>query len=152
MDDLQQLEQWAAPLLERLQPGARRALARELGVILRRSQQQRIAQQRNPDGSAYAPRKREKRLRDKAGRIKRGAMFEKIRLPKHLRVHTDASGVWVGFTGRVARIARVHQEGDRDYVNSQGLMVLYERRRLLGFSTADREMIRERLIEHLTAT
>src|SRR5260363_336760 len=47
----------------RLQPSARRRLARTLAVALRRSQQSRIAAQRNPDGSAFAPRKARAPLR-----------------------------------------------------------------------------------------
>lgn len=152
MDELQQLEQWAGPLLEKLQPAERRSLTRALGVDLRRSQQQRIAQQSDPDGAAYAPRKREKRLRDKAGRIKRGAMFEKIRQAKHLKVQSDANQVAIGFTGRVARIARVHQEGLSDRVSRDGPRIRYERRQLLGFSAADRELIRDRLLAYLTTS
>jgi len=150
VDDLQQLEQWVAPMLAKLQPGERRSLARAIGVELRRSQQQRIAQQRNPDGNAYVPRKREKRLRDKAGRIKRGAMFERIRLAKHFKVQTDADQIAVGFLGRVARIARVHQEGLTDRVSREGPSVRYERRQLLGFTARDRSRIRDQLIDHLT--
>src|SRR5260363_398366 len=50
-------EAWMGARLARLQPSARRRLARTLAVALRRSQQSRIAAQRNPDGSAFAPRK-----------------------------------------------------------------------------------------------
>ncbi|MGH8076836.1 MAG: phage virion morphogenesis protein [Lysobacter sp.] len=148
MDELTQLEQWAGPLLAKLQPGERRTLARAIGVELRRSQQQRIAQQRGPDGSAYAPRKRKKQLRDKAGRIKRDAMFAKIRQAGHLKLKTDADQIAIGFTGRVARIARVHQEGLVDRVSRGGLTVRYERRQLLGFTAAERERIRDLLMTH----
>lgn len=149
MDDLHQLEQWASPLLAKLQPAARRTLARAIGAELRRSQQQRIAQQRNPDGSAYAPRKGEKRLRDKVGRIKRGAMFERIRQAKHLKVQTDADQIAIGFMGRVARIAHVHQEGLTDRVSRDGPSVRYERRQLLGFTATERGHIRDLLLDHL---
>ncbi|WP_255213944.1 phage virion morphogenesis protein, partial [Burkholderia pseudomallei] len=56
-DDLQALERWAGGLLAKLSPAARRQLLRELGRDLRRAQQSRVAAQRNPDGSAYEPRK-----------------------------------------------------------------------------------------------
>jgi phage virion morphogenesis protein len=147
MDDLEQLEAWVAPLLANTAPAQRRALARRIGAELRRSQQQRIAQQRNPDGSPYAARK--PRLRDKAGRIKRAAMFARIRQTKHLKVRADADQITVGFFGRVARIARVHQEGLADRVSADGPRVRYERRELLGFTSAERERIRELLIEQL---
>jgi len=148
MADLEQLEQWAAPLLENLQPGDRRSLARRIGVALRRSQQQRIGAQQNPDGTAYAPRKAQ-RMRDRAGEIKRGAMFKRIRQAKHLRLQADPSQVSLGFFGRVARIARVHQEGLSDRASRNGEPVRYERRELLGFTDRDREMIRDILLEHL---
>ena len=147
MDDVEQLEQWLKPVLERLAPAARRTLARRIGIDLRRSQQQRIAAQRDPDGAAYAPRKT--RAREKAGRIKRAAMFAKIRQSKHLRVQANADAVSVGFLGRVARIARVHQEGLSDRVSPDGPMARYERRQLLGFTSAERERIRELLIEQI---
>ena len=147
MDDLQQLEGWAGPLLAKLQPGARRRLARAVGTALRRSQVQRIREQRNPDGSAYAPRKR-----SQAGQIKRRAdrMFQGLTKAKHFKVEASEQAVAVGFLGRVARIARVHQEGLSDRVTANGPTVRYERRELLGFTDAERQSIRDLLIEHLT--
>ena len=149
MADLEQLEEWAGPLLEKLQPGERRALARRIGVAVRRSQQSRIAAQQNPDGTRFAPRKPQ-RMRDRAGEIKRGAMFKRIRQAKHLRIQVDQSGASIGFFGRVARIARVHQEGLSDRPSRNGQPVRYERRELLGFTASDRELIRDLLLVHLT--
>lgn len=58
-DPLQQLEDWAAPLLFHLLSQDEQArLARTIARDLIRSQKQRIAQQRNPDGTPYAPRKK----------------------------------------------------------------------------------------------
>lgn len=147
MDDLQQLETWAAPLLAKLESSQRRALARTIGVSLRRSQTQRIRSQQNPDGSAYAPRKR-----DKAGAIKRqrDRMFQRITTARHFQVKADERGVAVGFLGRVARIALVHQEGRTDRVAPGGPSIRYDRRELLGFTSAEREAIRDLLVEHLT--
>lgn len=148
-DDLQQLEDWAAPLLRCLQPAERARLSRTIGTSLRRSQQRRIAAQKNPDGSAFTPRKPPSEKRAKAGRIKRKAMFAKIRQAKHLRVRSSAKDVSVGFMSRVSRIARVHQEGLSDTVTRGGPRVTYERRRLLGFSPADVEQVRDLIIDHL---
>jgi len=103
--DLQRLENWVAPLLQQLQPAQRSRLARAVGTALRRSQQQRIAAQKDPDGSPYAARRNPPSRRAKAGRIKRGAMFAKIR-----QARANPNEVAVGFTGRVSRIAMVHQE------------------------------------------
>ena len=146
MEDLQQLEGWAGPLLAKLQPAARRRLARTVGTALRRSQVQRIREQRNPDGSAYAPRKRAQ-----AGQIKRRAdrMFQGLTKAKHFKVEASEHAVAVGFLGRVARIARVHQEGLSDRVTAGGPTVRYERRELLGFTDAERQTILDCLIEHL---
>lgn len=148
MDDLQQLEGWVGPLLAKLQPAARRRLARVVGTALRRSQVQRVREQRNPDGSAYAPRKRAQ-----AGQIKRRAyrMFQGLTKAKHFKVQASDQDVAVGFLGRVARIARVHQEGLSDRVTAGGPTVRYERRELLGFTDAERQMIRDLLLEHWTA-
>lgn len=56
-DSLVALEEWVAPLLEKLKPAERGKLARKIGMELARSQRTRIGQQRNPDGSPFAPRK-----------------------------------------------------------------------------------------------
>ncbi|MEI2454572.1 phage virion morphogenesis protein [Lysobacter firmicutimachus] len=147
MSDLEALEQWAAPLVAALSPAARRGLLRALALDLRRSQQQRIARQQNPDGSAYTPRRR---LHDeRGGRIRRRAMFQRIRQARHLKATVEGGGVRVGYTGRVARIARVHQDGGIDAVRPGGALARYARRQLLGFSPADRDRLRERLVAHL---
>ncbi len=146
-DDLQHLDDWLTPLLENVGPAARRALARDLARDLRRSQQQRIAAQLNPDGSRYAPRKAA--LRDRKGSVRRGAMFSKIRRPAYLRVEASPGEASVGFAGRVARIASVHQLGLRDRVRPGGPEVQYAARRLLGLTGAERDAIRERVLQAL---
>ena len=147
-DNLRALEDWAGAMLAKLEPGARRQLNQQIGRELRRSQQQRIAAQRNPDGSAFAPRK-PRQLRAKKGRIKR-QMFAKLRQAKHLKVQSSADAIAIGFMGRVARIARVHQYGLRDRPERGQADVQYDRRELLGFTDADLDLIRDRLLEHLT--
>ncbi len=148
-DNLSALEDWAGALLARLEPGARRQLNQQIGRELRRSQQQRVASQRNPDGTAYAPRKPRK-LRGKVGRIKR-QMFSKLRQARHLKLRSTADAIAVSFMGRVARIARVHQYGLRDRPERGQAEVQYERRELLGFTDADLELIRDQLLQHLTS-
>ena len=148
MDDLAALEAWAAPLLRRLEPGERRRLARSVGTALRRSQIQRITRQQNPDGTPYAPRKQQ--LRTKTGRIKRLKMFVKLRQAKYFRVTATDQAVSVGFTGRVGRNARVHQEGMMDAVRPGGPRTRYEQRVLIGFTAADRELVKQLLLTHLT--
>lgn len=148
-DDLARLEDWASPLLAALQPAARTKVARRVGMALRRAQQRRIGAQQDPDGTPYAPRRTPSAARRHKGRIKRRAMFVKLRQAKHLRMSASANAVAVGFSGRVARIARVHQEGRIDAVSHGGKRVVYARRRLLGFAPADVELIQRMLLEHL---
>ncbi|AMP06530.1 phage virion morphogenesis protein [Collimonas pratensis] len=150
-DDLHALEAWAGALLAQLQPGQRRVVTRRIAQDLRRSQAQRIASQQAPDGAPYAARKQRKNLRGKKGRIKRqkAAMFEKIRTQKNLKIEQDENQLSVGFFGRVARIARVHQEGLTDKVAKKGPEYHYPARPLLGFRAADQALIRESLLRHL---
>ncbi|MFC0155947.1 phage virion morphogenesis protein [Xanthomonas dyei] len=148
MDELTALENWAAPLLARLQPGERRTLARKIGTELRRSQSQRIGKQQAPDGSPYAPRKQQ--LRDKSGRVKRAKMFAKLRQAKYFKVSASPNQVSVGFVGRVSRIARVHQEGRTDQIRPSGPKILYEKRILVGFAIQDRRATSDAIMHHLS--
>lgn len=151
-DELTQLEQWAGPLLAKLAPTQRRQLARTIAVDLRRSQQRRIAAQVAPDGTSYASRKRQvESLREKRGTIRRrkDAMFAKLRTARWLKTNVTHEGVEVGFFGRVARLARVHQEGGMDRVAPDGPMATYPARPLLGFTATDRAMVRDRVLEYL---
>lgn len=147
---LEALEDWAAGLLGQLEPSARNQLARRLGQALRRSQQARISAQQNPDGSKYAPRK-QRNLRGKQGRVKRKVrMFQKLRTTKFLKVHSDDNAISIGFTGRIARISRVHQHGLKDRAERGAPDVKYERREVLGFMDAEIDWIRNELLKHLT--
>lgn len=147
-DNLAALEDWAGALLAKLSPAERRTLTTRIGRDLRRNQQQRIATQRNPDGTPYAPRKA-KALRSKQGRIKR-QMFTRLRQAKHLRLQSTADSIAIAFTGRVARIARVHQYGLRDRPDSKTPAVQYSRRVLLGFTDTDLDLVRHQLLTHLS--
>ncbi|MBB2756032.1 UNVERIFIED_ORG: phage virion morphogenesis protein [Xanthomonas campestris] len=147
MDELTALENWAAPLLARLQPSERRTLARKIGTELRRSQSQRIGKQQAPDGTPYVPRKQ--KLRQKSGRVKRAKMFAKLRQAKYFKVSASPNQVSVGFVGRVSRIARVHQDGSTEQVRPGGPRARYEKRVLLGLSEEDRQVIHDQLLNHL---
>jgi phage virion morphogenesis protein len=147
---LEALEDWASGLLEQLEPVSRNKLARSLGQALRRSQQQRIIAQRNPGGSKYAPRK-QRNLRGKQGRVKRKVkMFQKLRTASFLKVNGDGNAISVGFMGRIARVAGVHQYGLRDRAERGALDVKYEKRELLGFTDVDLDLVRDGLLAHVT--
>jgi phage virion morphogenesis protein len=149
--DLTELATWADALLIKLNPAQRRKLLHHIAQDLRRSQAGRIASQQAPDSVAYTPRKHRKNLRGKQGRIKRqkATMFNKLRMTKHLKIRQDANQLTVGFFGRVARIARVHQEGLKDKVAKNGVDYQYPERQLLGFSLSDHTLIRASLLQHL---
>ncbi|MFP3567307.1 phage virion morphogenesis protein [Paraburkholderia sp. SIMBA_030] len=151
MDELSALESWAGALLTQLAPAARRVATREIAHELQRSQRTRIAQQSNPDGTPFEKRKPrpKKHLCGKAGRIKRAAMFAKLRQTRYLRTESDAAGIAIGFAGRVARVARVHQYGETDRVAMGGPSYKYPARVLLGFTDAERNLIRDLLLKHL---
>lgn len=147
MSDLKALEDWAGALLQKLTPQQRAAVARKVGQTLRASQSQRIAAQKAPDGSAYQP--RAKSLRQKPGIIRRKAMFSKLRTAKYLKVSASAQEIGVGFIGRVARIAHVHQKGAR--VTPEGGRRPYSmpRRELLGLTDSELDTVRGSLIDLL---
>lgn len=146
-DNLNALEDWAGALLNRLSPAERRKLTQRVARNLRRTQQQRIAAQQNPDGTPFAPRKA-KGLRAKNGRIRR-KMFTKLRTAKLLKLQSSADSVAIGFLGRTARIARIHQLGFKDRPAKGQPDVRYDRRELLGFTAAELDNIRDQLLEHL---
>ncbi|MFK0032973.1 phage virion morphogenesis protein [Pseudomonas monteilii] len=150
MADLDALEHWVSPLLQRIEPAARAKLSRTIAKDLRRSQQQRVTTQRNPDGSPYAPRK-PRQQRGKKGRVRRRVkMFQTMRTATYLKAQGNSAGASVGFVGRVARIANVHQKGLKDRVTRGGAVVQYNQRELLGFTEAEIEQIRDTLLAHLT--
>ncbi len=150
-DDLHALEAWAGALMAKLDPAQRRAINHKIAIDLRRSQVQRIKEQKGPDGAPYAARKARKELKGKSGRIKRqkAAMFNKIRTAKYLKVKADPGQLTVSFVSKVAHVARVHHDGLVDNVTKKGPKYHYPARPLLGLSEADRTLIRESLLRHL---
>lgn len=143
MDELQRVDDWLTALLANLEPAARSRMMRQLAQQLRRTQQQNIRLQRNPDGSGYEPRR--VTARTKKGRIKR-QMFAKLRTTKYLKTASNADSASVEFAGQVQRIARVHHYGLRDRVSRRGPEVRYSKRRLLGFTRNDETLIIWRLL------
>ncbi|WNJ80513.1 phage virion morphogenesis protein [Cedecea neteri] len=147
MDDLQKVDAWLEALLANLEPAARKKMMRDLAQQLRRTQQNNIRLQRNPDGSAYEARK--VTVRSKKGRIKR-QMFSKLRTARFLRVSSSVNSASVAFVGQVQRIARVHHYGLRDRVKKGGPEVVYARRKLLGFTIDFESKLKETIINTLT--
>lgn len=122
-------------------------MMRQLAQELRRTQQQNIRMQRNPDGSSYEPRR--VTARSKKGRIKR-QMFAKLRTTKYLRTAASSDSVSVQFEGKVQRIARVHHYGLRDRVSRKGPEVRYAERRLLGVNDEAEMITRDIFFRYLS--
>ncbi|USR60665.1 phage virion morphogenesis protein [Lelliottia amnigena] len=148
MSELKPFEDKLAGLIGALSPAGRRKLAAAIAKELRKSQQQRIKLQKAPDGSPYQARKRQP-LRAKSGRIKR-AMFHKLRTARYMKASGRNNAAVVEFTGKVQRIARVHQLGLKDRPNPHSRDVQYSERQLLGFSQADKQLVEELVIKHLS--
>lgn len=146
MNGNQSIDAFAADLIASLEPSARKALAQDIARQLKTSQQKRIADQLNPDGSAFVLRKPQ--IRHKKGKIRR-TMFAKLRTAKYLKSSSTADAAIIKFTAQVSRIARVHQLGLRDRVNKTGAEANYPARELLGLTTEDETLIRELVTAHL---
>ncbi|MDC6285484.1 phage virion morphogenesis protein [Ralstonia pseudosolanacearum] len=146
MSEFRELEAWLAGMLTRMDAPARRVLARAVAVELRRRQAARIAEQRNPDGSPYAPRKPQ--LRHRKSRIRR-AMFARLRMARYMKAEADANTAVVTFADKARRIAAVHHFGLRDRVNKSGLTTQYPARELLGLDQSDVECITDVVLRHL---
>ncbi|MHA1076399.1 phage virion morphogenesis protein [Enterobacter ludwigii] len=146
MDDLQRVDNWLEALLANLEPAARNRMMRQLSQELRRSQQQNIRLQRNPDGTGFESRR--VTARSKKGRIKR-QMFAKLRTTKYLKTAATADSASVQFDGKVQRIARVHHYGLRDRVRRNGPEVRYPARRLLGKNELVNKIVKSNLLEWL---
>lgn len=147
MSDFSPFEKRLSALIAALSPAGRRRMAQDIAKTLRTRQQQRIKAQKAPDGSAYTPR-REQPARAKKGRVKR-EMFAKLRTSRFMKATGSSDAAVVEFTGKVQRIARVHQYGLKDKPGRNGRAVQYPARPLLGFDEDDRQVVEEIIISTL---
>lgn len=83
------------------------------------------------------------------GRIRQVAMFRKLRSGRNLRADATDQEAWIGFTGRAAEIARVHQDGLQDRPAAKAKPVRYAKRRLLGITDAERSRVLDMLLAHV---
>lgn len=147
MNEFKPFDDKIAGVIASISPAGRRKLAAEIAKQLRRSQQQRIKQQKAPDGTPYQARKRQP-FRAKKGRIKR-AMFQKLRLSRYMKASGRNDVVVVEFIGKVQRIAQIHQLGLKDRPNPHALVVQYPERQLLGINRNAEVLIEKLIINHL---
>lgn len=151
MATVEEVQAKLTALINNLSPQARRQLARNIGQALRKNQQARIARQENPDGTAFEPRKPRKEFGKKKGRIKRKAMFAKLRTARYFKIQSNDNEVSVGFNGSSAMIAKVHQYGLMSSPSkTKDFKVRYAQRELLGFSQSDLDIIEDLVIEQLS--
>lgn len=150
MSELKPFDDKLAGLIGALSPAGRRKLAAAIAKELRKSQQQRIKLQKAPDGTPYQARKRQ-RLRAKNGRIKR-TMFQKLRTSRYMKASGRSDTAVVEFTGKVQRIAQIHQLGLKDRPNRNAKDIQYPERQLLGISANDKELIEEYVIKVMVRT
>ncbi|EMJ2903663.1 TPA: phage virion morphogenesis protein [Yersinia enterocolitica] len=148
MNEFKPFEDKLAGLIAALSPTSRRHMTVEIAKKLRQRQQQRIKSQKSPDGTPYAPRKRQP-IKAKKGRIKR-EMFTKLRTNRFMKAKGDDNAAVVEFTSKVQRIARVHHYGLRDRPSPRSKEVQYEARPLLGFDSVNQQQLEEIIINHLS--
>lgn len=139
MSDFDPVDRLCRDLLVNTAAPARRQIARTLAREIRKSQADRIVQQQNPDGSAYTPRREKPAGQAKRGRVRQKMMFKKLRMARFLKSGATADEAWVGFAGRAARIAAIHQEGEMDAPARGQKKVRYARRILLGLTEAEQQ-------------
>jgi phage virion morphogenesis protein len=77
-------------------------------------------------------------------------MFQKLRSSRYMKASGRENSAVVEFTGKVQRIARVHQYGLKDRPNAHAQDVQYAERQLLGFSQADKQLVGTLVIKHLS--
>ncbi|EMF4614675.1 phage virion morphogenesis protein [Yersinia enterocolitica] len=148
MNEFKPFEDKLAGLIAALSPASRRSMTVEIAKKLRQRQQQRIKSQKSPDGTPYAPRKRQP-IKAKKGRIKR-EMFTKLRTNRFMKAKGDDNAAVVEFTSKVQRIARVHHYGLKDKPGRNSAAVEYPERPLMGFNSEDYKVIEKIITEVLS--
>lgn len=86
------------------------------------------------------------------GMIRQKAMFRKLRNTRNLRAGSTDLEAWIGFSGRAAEIARVHQEGLRENPSLRGRAVRYAQRGLLGLTPAEQSRALDLIMEHVAGS
>lgn len=150
MNDFKPFDDKLAALIAALSPTARRKMAADIAKTLRTRQQRRIKTQKAPDGTPYAARKRQP-VKAKKGRVKR-EMFAKLRTSRFMKATAGNDAAVVEFTGKVQRMANVHQYGLKDKPGGNSKPVQYDARPLIGFNDRDRQTISEIILKTFSIT
>lgn len=147
MNDFKPFDDKLAGLIAALSPAARRRMAADIAKTLRARQQRRIKTQKAPDGTPYAARKRHP-VKTKKGRVKR-EMFAKLRTSRFMKASAGNDAAVVEFTGKVQRMANVHQYGLKDKPGRNSQLVKYDSRPLMGFNAREINEIEEIVVSIL---
>ncbi len=137
-NDLQPLETWLNNIAQSLSDNEKRQLSRRIASKLKQQMARRIRSQKDPSGAKFTPRKRDQR-----GRIRRGALFQ--RLPRLIKTAYNSSKAEVGFKGRTAKIMETHQYGLTAKPSRMQDPVRYPVRETLGFSDDDIDVIKKEI-------
>lgn len=154
-NNLDALEPWAKSILRSLDATSRKRLMKQIGFQLRKQNAMRMTAQTDPEGKAWPARKRQKpqEANKKRRRKKPRKMMTGLRKAQFLRVKAWSDGTIVGYSSQNARtndIARIHHYGLRQRIGKRNIP--YPKRRLLGISPGDREMIGEMIINAIKKT
>lgn len=147
MDNLHALEDWAQSVLSSLSASERKKIFRQISLELRKRNQKRITAQQDPDGSAWALRKPDKRSQGRVAAKKK--MMLGLRKVRRLKRQSSPVGFSIGYEGKDSKIARVHHYGLRDKPSPKSRMVNYPARQLLGISSTDKRFLRDLLLRQL---
>jgi len=216
------LQSWVQRGIKNLSPTAQKRMMRDMALMLRKRQQQRVRQQVNPDGTPWAKRvvnKKKPRTKGqkRATRSKRyilnyvdskghfttrailirqitdqqiaaidlddddkfktfsktritslydentpvdvgamartqkprtGKMMKELSKSAHMRIKHHKAGAEIGYYGAVARVARIHHEGEVDDLG-RGNDYRFPVRALLGLSPDDIDAIERLALHHL---
>ncbi len=145
MTDFEPIEQLCRDLLLCTAAPERARLMRSIGREIRKSQSDRIAAQRDPDGAAFAPRRPKPDRGRKKGKLRQQKMFRKLRMARSLKAGGNGDEIWVGFGGRASQIASIHQAGLSDAPAPGQPKVRYARRVLLGLTETERQRMLDQI-------
>ncbi|WP_193317541.1 phage virion morphogenesis protein [Janthinobacterium violaceinigrum] len=145
-DDLHTLATWAGALVAKRRPAQRRAINHKVAIDLRSASRRSKGGWDGLPGVQAAQGIQGQEWADQAAE---SGDVRQYAHRKHLEVKTTGDQIEVGFFGWVARVARVHQFGQRDRVTQKGPTHKYLEQPLLGLNDQDRTLVLESLLHHI---
>ena len=145
MNEWLQISEWLRQQIGLLKPATRKRAMHEISTYLLKRNRERVGQQKNADGTAYARRKPRFKLM-KNGAYKRFTPKRKMLLGfrRHIRAKPTPDKAEVGIYGHAARLATIHDHG----ATENGIK--YPSRELIAFTGDDVPEI-ERILLRYTA-